>query len=39
MIKRTDELSHTIDEHVAKVWAIINAGRYRKDLMQSSISK
>ncbi len=38
-IKRTDELSHTIDEHVAKVWAIINAGRYRKDLMQSSISK
>ncbi len=34
MIKRTDELSHTIDEHVAKVWAIINAGRYRKNLLK-----
>lgn len=39
MIKRTEELSRTIDEHVAKVWAIINAGRYRKDLMQASIPK
>ena len=39
MIKRTEELSRTIDEHVAKVWAIINAGRYRKDLMHSCISK
>lgn len=36
MIKRTEDLSNTIDDHVAKVWAIINAGRYRKDLMKSS---
>ena len=36
MIKRTEELSRTIDEHVAKVWAIINAARYRKDLMKGS---
>ena len=39
MIKRTEDLSHTVDEHVSKVWKIINAGRYRKDLMQGSISK
>ncbi len=36
MIKRTEDLSNTIDDHVAKVWAIINAGRYRKDLMKGS---
>ena len=37
MIKRTEDLSNTIDEHVAKVWAIINAGRYRKDLMKEGV--
>ena len=37
MIKRTEDLSNTIDEHVAKVWAIINAGRYRKDLMKECV--
>lgn len=36
MIKRTEDLSNTIDDHVAKVWAIINAGRYRKDMMKGS---
>lgn len=36
MIKRTEDLFNTIDDHVAKVWAIINAGRYRKDLMKGS---
>lgn len=36
MIKRTEDLSNTIDDHVAKVLAIINAGRYRKDLMKGS---
>lgn len=36
MIKCTEDLSNTIDDHVAKVWAIINAGRYRKDLMKGS---
>ena len=32
--KRAETISITIDNHVAKVWKLINAGRYRKDLIQ-----
>ena len=32
--KRAESISTTIDNHVAKVWALINAGRYRKNLIQ-----
>ena len=32
--KRAETISTTIDNHVAKVWELINAGRYRKDLIQ-----
>ena len=32
--KRAESISTTIDNHVSKVWELINAGRYRKDLIQ-----
>ena len=34
--KRAETISTTIDNHVSKVWELINSGRYRKDLIQGN---
>lgn len=36
---RTNNLNEIIKKHVAKVWLVLNAGRYRTDLMQAPLFK